>query len=632
MATADLDSKLTFDTFVVGPANRLAWAAARRAADSPGKSYNPLFIYSASGLGKTHILAAISHQALTSDARAKIRYQAVEGYLEELAGSLESGRQDDLREHYRSLDILLLDDVQFLADQPQAQEMLLSTLDALTRSGSQIVLASDRPPAEINGLDSRLLSRFSGGLIVDIGAPEYETRVAIVRKKAEEEGQTLGAGVAEAVAKAQFKNVRELGGALNRILAVQDLEGRPVSAGEIPRLLGQEPVGARSDDFGTFLNEIAGELASAVGANEDPWRKTLRETVEAAEQEGFSARRLRTLLEKDSAPADLEQRVARFKADLARLREMDAELDRLGNPWPEASHSLVRDPDRLSEAEAFLASVRERQRPFLELVPGPRLAELEGRLPQLALRAAQQLVREEKPRYNPLFVWGARTEAGRALLGATGRTHRELHPQARVAVSSIPEFAEDFIRALSAGVAGAWRERWWTVDLLLVHGIEALSETERAQDEFFHLFEALKRRGSRILLAADRAPGSIAGIDERLRSRFEGGLVLEVATESLPAGAADLRLVEPRQAAANAWSEPVQAVEEEPFLPDPEPEAAGSTAGEVPSPAGSGPVAGSGAGSPGGGGGGQQPTWRPSREQVVWNWPRLEDRIIEELE
>ena len=196
-----LDPKLTFDSFVVGPANRLASAAARRAAESPGASYNPLFVYSASGLGKSHILNAIAHHALKGDGDRDVDYLTLENYLEELTAALEKGERDTFRERFRELDILLLDDVQFLTGQPEAQEMLLRTLDQLSTAGSQIVLASDRPPAEIDGLDARLLSRFSGGLIVDIAAPEFETRVAIIRKKAQERGQELGPGVAEAIAR-----------------------------------------------------------------------------------------------------------------------------------------------------------------------------------------------------------------------------------------------------------------------------------------------------------------------------------------------------------------------------------------------------------------------------------------------
>ncbi len=226
----DLDAKLTFDAFVVGPSNRLAAAAAKRAAESPGTSYNPLFLYSASGLGKSHILTAIAHQAAKLDAVGDVEYMGLEKYLERLATALEVGDSDGFKDRYNDLAILLLDDVQFLTGQREAQEMLLRTLDDLSAAGSQIVLASDRPPADINGLDARLVSRFSGGLIVDIGAPEYETRVAIVRKKAEERGQSLQAGVAEALARYPLKNVRELGGALNKVFATQDLEEREVSA------------------------------------------------------------------------------------------------------------------------------------------------------------------------------------------------------------------------------------------------------------------------------------------------------------------------------------------------------------------------------------------------------------------
>ena len=143
---SDFDPKLTFESFVVGPANRLACAAARRAADSPGTSYNPLFMYSASGLGKTHILTAIAHQALKSGPGRKLEYMALEKYLERLESAIEGGEHDGLA-LFKELDILLLDDVQFLTGQPEAQEMLLRTLDTLSASGSQVVLASDRPPA-----------------------------------------------------------------------------------------------------------------------------------------------------------------------------------------------------------------------------------------------------------------------------------------------------------------------------------------------------------------------------------------------------------------------------------------------------------------------------------------------------
>lgn len=554
----DLDPKLTFETFVVGPANRLASAAARRSAESPGKSYNPLFVYAASGLGKSHLLLAVANQAQRVDPPLRVSYETLEEYLAALAQALQEGTREDLRDRYRDLDILLLDDVQFLAGQPEAQEMLLATLDGLTGAGRQIVLASDRPPAEINGLDARLVSRFSGGLIVDIAPPEYETRVAIIRRKVEERGQELGEGVAEAIARYPIKNIRELGGALNRILAVQELEERAVAAADVPGFMGDVALAPRpgggpatAAEFDDFLNQVSGAVADAVETQEAPWRKAYREAAEAAEREGFTARRLRAALDARVEPSSWQGRVESFRRDVIRLREIDDELTRLKNPWPEAASSVVKDPDRVEEAEALLASVRERVRPFREVSPGPSLRELDEQLPPLPLKAAAQLVSLDKPQYNPLFLWDSEGSAARGLMASAARGFRSAFPGGRMAVTSVSDFAEDFIRALSEGVAGAWRERWWTVDLLLVYGVEQLSETERAQDEFFHLFEALKRRGARVLLAADRPPSRIDDIDERLRSRFEGGLVVEVDGSSLGPDAREWTLVDPMPSPEN---------------------------------------------------------------------------------
>lgn len=600
---SELDPKLTFDSFVVGPANRLASAAARRAAESPGTSYNPLFLYSSPGLGKTHIMTAIAHK---SDDALKVEYMALEQYLERLEGALGSGGDDAA---YGDLDILLLDDVQFLTGQPEAQEMLLKTLDQLSASGGQIVLASDRPPADINGLDARLLSRFSGGLIVDLGIPEYETRVAIVQKKTAAKGQTLEPGVAEAVAKAPLKNVRELGGVLNKIFATQDLEERRVTVDEVAKLLEEQDraadLSSGSDEFGSFLNELTSSVAEAVELTEEEWRKTVREAMESADRQGFATLRLDPVLNATDEPRDWQKQLDAFKADLHRLNEIDRELDRLGNPWPEAAQGVLEDPDRLEEAEALLTSVRERQRPFPLLGDGAQLHDLEG-YDGMALKAAAQLVGAERPEYNPLYLWSTDEAVAKTVLGAVGRSYVEAHPDLKMAVSSVEMFAQDFIRALGEGVAGAWRERWWTADLLLVYGIQDLVETERAQDEFFHLFEALRRRGARMMFVGDRAPGAIGDIDDRLRSRFEGGLVLELTEGS----AAPFELID--------------VVEETPdredsiFVPALGSESDGEAA-DAPQPV---PIEAAATGG----------AWFPSAENAVIHWPQLEELLIEELD
>src|SRR5688572_7418661 len=324
--------------------------------------------------------------------------------------------------------------------------MLLLTLDALTGSGSQIVLASDRPPADINGLDARLVSRFSGGLIVDIAAPEYETRVAIIRRKAEEAGAKLGPGVAEALARVPVRNIRELGGAINRMLAIQDLEDRPVTVEDVAKLMGQAaPVAAAAkvDDFASFMNEISQTVATTVEAQEEPWRKLFRTTAETAEREGFSATRLREQME-GGEPKGWEAVAEKFKADLARLRDIEKELDRLGNPWPEAAQGVLKDPERLEEAESLLESVRERMRPFRALAPGPRLVDLKG-FQNITVKAAEQLIGADKPKYNPVYLWSRDTRPGEIVLAAAGRSFQR--PDARMAVTSVSEFAEDFIRA-----------------------------------------------------------------------------------------------------------------------------------------------------------------------------------------
>jgi len=363
-------------------------------------------------------------------------------------------------------------------------------------------------------------------------------------------------------------------------------------------------LGGGSDEFGSFLTELASSVAVAVEKTEDPWRKAIRETIESADRQGFLVHRLQAHMG-EKEPKGWEGIVKAFKGDLQRLREIDNELERLGNPWPEAAQGVLMDPDRLDEAEALLASVRERQRGFPKLGDGPLLHDLSGFEP-MALRAAAQLVGDERPDYNPLFVWSSDEALGRTLLAAVGRTYKETFPDQQVAVASVAHFAEDFIRALAEGVAGAWRERWWTVDLLLVHGIQDLSDTERAQDEFFHLFEALKRRGARMMLVGNRSPSSVEAIDDRLRSRFEGGLVLQLAAGD----AAELELVE--QATAQA--------EDGIFVPDMEsktakgPETRTMEPAALPEPPSKGGA------------------WFPGPENVVIHWPRIEEVLIEELD
>ncbi len=223
-----LDGRYRFDNFVVGAGNRLAAAAAHAVAESPGAVYNPLFIYSSSGLGKTHLMGAIATHAVQVHGKLNVEYAPLEDLLEELRGALAANQIDKLRERYQFVDLLLIDDVQFLTGHRETQTEILRLLNAMQGGGRQIVMASDRPPNEIADVDERLVTRLSGGLIVDIGAPDYETRIAILRAKCAERNVRLADGVVEELARYEFSNVRELQGSLNRLVAQQALgDGAP---------------------------------------------------------------------------------------------------------------------------------------------------------------------------------------------------------------------------------------------------------------------------------------------------------------------------------------------------------------------------------------------------------------------
>src|SRR5438034_1436407 len=268
--TSALNPKYSFDTFVVGAANRLAVTAGHTVAESPGAAYNPLFIYSGSGLGKTHLLMAVGHAAKKAAPKLNIEYLTLDEYVEAFHASVAAGQGDAFRRRFQNVDVLLVDDVQFLTQRKEKQAALLRLTEALPQAGHQIVLASDRPPAEIADLDERLISRFSGGLVVDMGVPDYETRVAILRRKADERGTSFQPGVLETVAKVEYPNVRELMGALNRLIAFQAVNDMPMNAEAASKVLGiptaassaaASPAAASSaaasqDEFSQFLTDV----------------------------------------------------------------------------------------------------------------------------------------------------------------------------------------------------------------------------------------------------------------------------------------------------------------------------------------------------------------------------------------
>jgi chromosomal replication initiation ATPase DnaA len=423
-----------------------------------------------------------------------------------------------------------------------------------------------------------------------MGAPEYETRVAIVNRKADERGQKLAAGVAEALARISFTNVREMQGGLNKLLAIQELDGRSVTADEIGAMFGQQRTRA-GDDFGSFLDDITGTVGQVVQSAEHERR--IAAAILKYEGEGYATRRLSNSLGPATTDAEIDRLLEQYEQDVHRLRELRDELALVDAAAPELKDpDLFKNPDRVADAESALIEVQERTRPLPGPPPHRSFETLTINSDSIAVKAARAIVEKPGQEYNPLFLHGPDGAGKTTLMAALANEFIERYPTQPVAFLHGKNFAAELIQALERNAAESWRNRYRRARLFVLDDLESLVDTERAQDELFHLFEELRRTNAQLVFGSAEAPSALVGIEDRLRSRFESGLVLQLEVLKLPEETAAL---EGRNQTPSAWLNEINAVKaeiREPIFDD----------------------------------------FFLSREKVIWNWPYLEDCVFEELE
>lgn len=567
-----LNPHASFASFVVGSGNRLAATAARAVAEAPGSTYNPLFIYARPGLGKTHLLTAIGHEAIQFDPSRTVEYVTVDDFVEAYQAALAAGQADAYRRRFTEADLVLLDDAQLLADRRELQSELLRLIDVLTAADRQIVLAGDRPPEEIQQLDERLIRRFAGGLVIDIAAPDYETRLAILSRRAKERQAEFAPAVLATVAELSITTVRELLGALNRLIAQQAVQDEPLTVAQARKVLGTIGQGSGTrpaaesvapetgataegsvapgtapgelDEFTDFLSD----LTSSVAQRMDRWRQRITEAALRWAGEGFRTGRLDALLAGDLAH-DPEDALRRFERDVETLRALQADV---ATTAPELlSEAVLHDPDRLAEADQLARDARETGTPLPG--PSPRFSIEEfaaGSSGRSALEAIRSAAASPGQRYNPLVITG-RTGTGKThLLHAFGHALRA-SGLSRVAVIDGRQFVDELVGALAGDAIARWRQRLRRVDALLFDDVSALAGKERSQEELYLLHNILLESGRQMAFTSPVPPAQLEGIEPRLATRLAGGLVVELGVPDREA-----RLFEVRRWLGPAASDP----------------------------------------------------------------------------
>lgn len=335
--------KYTFDTFVVGSSNRLAHAAAQAVAQSPGTKYNPLFIYGGVGLGKTHLMHAIGQYVLKENPYANVAYVTSEQFTNDFIDAIRTETNIQFRKNYRNVDVLLIDDIQFLSGKEGTQEEFFHTFNELYNAQKQIVITSDKPPKDIPNLESRLKSRFEQGLTCDINPPNYETRVAILRRKAIEENFNVSDEIIDYIAEYLGTNIRELEGALDKVKLIQEIEGRDITVSDLksmlkdiivvkekhvsPEMIIQTVAKHYGVSFADILSEKRTQNIAQARQVGMALTKEFTDLSLAAIGETFGGRNHSTVIHAANKVKEDEEKLPSFKREMNNLRNILMDLD-----------------------------------------------------------------------------------------------------------------------------------------------------------------------------------------------------------------------------------------------------------------------------------------------------------------
>jgi chromosomal replication initiation ATPase DnaA len=538
------------ETFFLDPANRAAAVAARAVADASGVPYGPLVVVGPHGSGKTELLQAIATRLRGQHATATIEVLVPDALAERYRGALVLGRGEAFRASLVGVDLLLLDDLERLVRHRDCQGLVADLIDARRAAGREIVVAADTSPAELNGLDARLVRRLTEGTTVSLSLPGAEARLGILRRRAAGNATPLPEPVIRAIAEVEFASMRDYTGAMARLGAFQEASAVPLTPRDALLLIGApaapaapepedesspapevesptvvaptRPVPADSDDeFGAFLTEITASVSEQV----DRWRRRIGEAVLRWGGEGLRTRRLELLLHEEMS-ADPEPILVGFEADAREIQALAAEAAVLAPDL--AGAELFRDPDQVGAARAMVEQARTGSGPLSAPLAHYRLEDLaEGPGNRLALQAARELLHEPGRRYSPLIVVGGSGVGKSHYLHGLGNAlaARGITPVAclggRAFVAEVQALADD--EALAA-----WRIRYRWVGAFLMDDLHLLAGERRAQEELFLLVGELLEGQRQMILASSRPLEELAGLDQRLHERLQGGIVIEL--------------------------------------------------------------------------------------------------------